>query len=143
MRLWSVHPEYLDAKGLVALWRESLLAKKVIEGKTAGYRNHPQLLRFYNCEQPLRAINAYLHEVRLEADRRGYSFDPSKYTLCDAARIPLTRGQLEYEYTRLLGKLQARAPEKRKELQRVGVGALRPHPLFKLINGPVEEWEKV
>jgi len=30
MRLWSLHPRYLDAKGLVALWREGLLAQKVL-----------------------------------------------------------------------------------------------------------------
>ena len=46
MRLWSVHPKYLDSKGLVALWREALLAKQVLEGGTKGYRNHPQLDRF-------------------------------------------------------------------------------------------------
>ncbi|MDI3502728.1 MAG: hypothetical protein PWR13_285 [Archaeoglobi archaeon] len=28
MRLWSIHSKYLDAKGLVAVWREGLLAKK-------------------------------------------------------------------------------------------------------------------
>ncbi|WP_368086417.1 pyrimidine dimer DNA glycosylase/endonuclease V [Nitrosomonas sp. Nm34] len=26
MRLWSIHPKYLDAKGLLALWREGLQA---------------------------------------------------------------------------------------------------------------------
>jgi len=25
MRLWTLHPKYLDARGLVALWREGLL----------------------------------------------------------------------------------------------------------------------
>jgi len=38
MRLWTIHPKYLDAKGLVALWRETLLAKHVLEGKTPGYK---------------------------------------------------------------------------------------------------------
>lgn len=32
MRLWSLHPSYLDAVGLVALWREGLLARKVLQG---------------------------------------------------------------------------------------------------------------
>ena len=41
MKLWSIHPKYLDAKGLVALWREALLAQKVLDGKTEGYKNHP------------------------------------------------------------------------------------------------------
>ena len=39
MRLWSIHPKYLDCKGLVALWREALLAKKVLRGKTRKYAN--------------------------------------------------------------------------------------------------------
>jgi hypothetical protein len=40
MRKWSIHPQYLDTKGLEALWREALLAKNVLEVKTKGYRNH-------------------------------------------------------------------------------------------------------
>ena len=36
MRLWSLHPRYLDAKGLVALWREGLLAQAVLKGQTKG-----------------------------------------------------------------------------------------------------------
>jgi hypothetical protein len=29
-RIWSLHPKYLDARGLVALWREGLLAQAVL-----------------------------------------------------------------------------------------------------------------
>jgi hypothetical protein len=36
MRLWTLHPKYLDARGLVALWREALLAQKVLRGATRG-----------------------------------------------------------------------------------------------------------
>lgn len=37
MRLWSIHPRYLDTKGLVALWRETLLlAQAVLFGNTKG-----------------------------------------------------------------------------------------------------------
>jgi hypothetical protein len=43
MRLWSLHPQYLDPQGLVALWREALLAQAVLRGKTRGYKHHPQL----------------------------------------------------------------------------------------------------
>jgi len=43
MRIWSLHPKYLDSKGMVALWREALLAKQVLLNKTKGYKNHPQL----------------------------------------------------------------------------------------------------
>ncbi len=46
MRLWLIPPKYLDCKGLVALWREGFLAKKVLSNQTRGYKNYPQLLRF-------------------------------------------------------------------------------------------------
>src|SRR5579862_5032823 len=78
MRLWTLHPKYLDAKGLVALWREALLAQKVLRGKTKGYRHHPQLARFKAHENPVVALAAYLREVHKEAKRRGYAFDGSK-----------------------------------------------------------------
>lgn len=31
-----MHPRYLDAKGLVALWREALLVQAVLRGETRG-----------------------------------------------------------------------------------------------------------
>ena len=37
IRIWTLHPKYLDAKGLVAVWREALLAKHVLENKAKGY----------------------------------------------------------------------------------------------------------
>ncbi|MGP9584395.1 pyrimidine dimer DNA glycosylase/endonuclease V, partial [Micrococcaceae sp. AOP34-BR2-30] len=30
MRLWSLHPEVLDRQGLIAGWREALLAQAVL-----------------------------------------------------------------------------------------------------------------
>ncbi|MGP1680491.1 MAG: pyrimidine dimer DNA glycosylase/endonuclease V [Giesbergeria sp.] len=36
MRLWSLHPQYLDSKALVALRREGLLAQAVLAGLTRG-----------------------------------------------------------------------------------------------------------
>ena len=56
MRLWSIHPRSLDARGLVALWREGLLARKVLRGRTRGYRHHPQLQRFRDLRDPVAAI---------------------------------------------------------------------------------------
>src|ERR1044071_9919401 len=99
MRLWTVHPKYLDAQGLVALWREALLAQKVLEGKTKGYRHHPQLERFKGTRDPLRSLGAYLTEVVNEAERREYCFDRSKILkpAKTTARLNVTRGQLEYE----------------------------------------------
>ena len=63
MRLWSLHPKYLDTKGLLALWREGLLAQKVLAGKTKGYKNHPQLDRFKAHGSPRKAIGRYLLDI--------------------------------------------------------------------------------
>ena len=78
MRLWTLHPKYLDAKGLVALWREALLAQEVLRGETRGYKHHPQLLRFAKMNNPPAALAAYLKAVHDEAVRRGYKFNTSK-----------------------------------------------------------------
>ena len=113
MRLWSLHPQYLDAKGLVALWREALLAQAVLGGKTAGYRHHPQLHRFRAQRSPVSAIAAYLRAVHAEASTRGYRFDAGKISAGRTApRIAVTRGQLEFERRHLMAKLEARAPER-------------------------------
>lgn len=74
MRLWSLHPKYLDTKGLLAVWREGLLAKHVLEGKTKGYTEHPQLERFLDAPEPLAAINRFLFCVLEESEKRGYKF---------------------------------------------------------------------
>lgn len=142
MRIWSLHPKYLDSKGLVALWRETLLAKKVLEGKTKGYRNHPQLIRFRAAENCLSCINQYLAEVYLEAERRNYSFDKSKINWAfNNATLFVTAGQLAYEARHLTKKLKVRDPKKLKELKKVE--QIEPHPLFILIAGDIETWERI
>ncbi len=78
MRLWSLHPSYLDAVGLVALWREGLLARKVLQGQTKGYIHHPQLFRFRETGNPIHVLDFYLKTVHDESIRRGYNFDLSK-----------------------------------------------------------------
>src|SRR6187431_3062007 len=109
MRIWSLHPKHLDAKGLVALWRESLLAKHVLEGKTKGYKNHPQLIRFMNQKQPLEAINRYLMIIFKEASSRGYNFNQNKFTVYPSKiKINVTNGQLNYEIEHLQAKLRKR-----------------------------------
>lgn len=90
VRLWSLHPTYLDAKGLVALWREALLAQKVLAGATLGYRRHPQLTRFSETADPLDAIAAYLGGVHRESTERGYRFDVERII-----RGPLLAGEAE------------------------------------------------
>lgn len=142
MRLWSLHPKYLDAKGLVALWREGLLAKAVLEGKTKGYRSHPQLVRFREHEDPVAAINAYLYVVLREACARGYRFDARKINpITNVSPIPITDGQLNYEWAHLLAKLKVRDPARYQRL--VGTADLEPHPLFIKKRGPIAPWEVV
>jgi pyrimidine dimer DNA glycosylase len=142
MRLWSLHPQYLDPQGLVALWREALLAQAVLQGKTKGYKHHPQLRRFQDSPSPRRYIAAYLREVHAEATRRGYSFDGSKIgrtTGVRARSLKVTRGQLKYEWGHLNKKLRKRSPKWHKQVS--GSKLLKPHPLFRVVRGGVAEWE--
>ena len=140
MRIWSLHPKYLDAKGLVALWRESLLAKHVLEGKTKGYKNHPQLDRFQKAKKPIEAIHRYLAAIYTEASARGYHFDKGKINWhLKSGQLTVTTGQLDYETRHLLKKLQKRDLKKYNELKlKKGFDT---HPIFKLIEGEIEEWE--
>ena len=140
MRLWSLHPKYLDTKGLVALWRETLLAKHVLEGKTKGYKNHPQLNRFRKSKKPGEAINQYLGEIYVEASTRGYNFDKDKINWnFRRKKLTLTTKQLDYETIHLLTKLKKRDLKKYKELKLQK--NITTHPIFKLIEGEIEEWE--
>lgn len=141
MRIWSIHPEYLDSKGLTALWRETLLAKNVLEGNTKGYKNHPQLNRFRSAENPLSCINQYLSYVHHEAERRGFNFDRGKINWnFHPTQINVTRGQLEFEKNHLLKKLKVRDKEKFIEL--AAKKKIKSHPMFKVIDGKTEAWEK-
>jgi hypothetical protein len=141
MRLWSLHPKFLDGKGLVALWREGLLAKAVLQGKTRGYRQHPQLERWRAAADPVASINSYLAEVWAEADRRGYSFDRRKLgRRRGRARIGVTWGLVGYEWRHLMRKLRGRDPERRRKHSAVARPAV--HPLFRIVAGPVASWER-
>ena len=141
MRLWTLHPEYLDPKGLVALWREALLGQKVLLGKTSGYRRHPQLNRFRKQEQPSALMAIYLEEIYLESVRRGYSFNRSKIVPSEiTGKIHETEGQLLYECRLLKEKLRLRNREYYERMK--GITLPEAHPLFVLVSGPVAEWEK-
>lgn len=140
MRIWSLHPKYLDAKGLVALWRETLLAKHVLEGKTKGYKNHPQLNRFKELKNPRTAIHCYLSAIYQEALTRGYNFDKTKFRVNGKpVQITVTQGQVDFEITHLLKKLNLRDKKKYKEFRRQKV--YEPHPLFRIVDGDLEDWE--
>jgi hypothetical protein len=141
MRLWTVHPRYLDPKGLVALWREGLLGQKVLQGLTQGYTSHPQLLRFRSHPEPLTVIACYLQTVCDEADARGYSFDRRKISqVAPRLEIEETRGQLAFEWQHLLRKLKARAPRLYRTWSTVEFPAA--HPLFRIVPGGVAKWER-
>lgn len=142
MRLWTLHPKYLDRAGLLALWREALLAQAVLRGETRGYRNHPQLIRFRNHPEPTAAIGVYLAGILDEAVKRGYRFNPAKIGPCrKITAIIVTRGQLLYERDHLLGKLALRDCVACEVLTQTG----EPdhHPLFTIRAGEVENWEKI
>jgi hypothetical protein len=142
MRLWSLHPKYLDSKGLVALWREALLAQEVLKGNTKGYRHHPQLERFRATDNPLSSISTYLLAIHSEATRRGYKFDASKIEKGRiTGRLPVTDGQLRYELAHLREKIAMRDKESLFDLQAIECPDV--HPLFKKIPGPAEPWELV
>lgn len=141
MRIWSLHPKHLDARGLVALWREGLLAQAVLKGKTKGYVRHPQLLRFQERDFPVRFIAEYLRVVHHEAVNRGYRFVAAKISRSRArSRLSVTRGQLEFEWHHLPKKLQTRDPKWHAKL--TTLKAPQPHPLFRVVHGNVASWEK-
>ena len=140
MRLWSLHPQYLYSAGLNASWREGLLARNVLLGKTKGYMNHPQLIRFKNSPDPNIYIDAFLTEIYKEAVRRDFSYSKEKIRMIEnISPIPVNKGQLEYEYEHLRRKLQKRSPELLEKLP--ALTELKPHPLFETIEGEVEHWE--
>jgi hypothetical protein len=142
MRLWTVHPKYLDVRGLVALWREALLAQKVLRGRTRGYRHHPQLIRFAETGNPPASLAAYLKAVHTEAVECGYKFDAKKIGRRKfRGKIKETRGQLLYEWRHLRRKLKQRDPKRLREFALVKIPA--PHPLFTIVPGTVRDWERV
>jgi hypothetical protein len=141
MRLWTLHPQYLDARGLVALWREALLAQAVLLGATKGYRHHPQLARFRAAADPQAAIASYLVGVVEEAQRRGYSFDARKIARHRLeGTIDATGGQLLHELRHLKRKLKQRDPARYRECR--AVTRPSPHPLFRIVAGGIQEWER-
>jgi hypothetical protein len=142
LRIWSLHPKYLDSRGLVALWRETLLAQAVLLGETKGYLHHPQLDRFRKQSRPAILVATYLHFVHDEAISRGYNFAAEKILSARSARkLTVTRGQLDFEWQHLTRKLKLRDPARTMSIARI----LRPqaHPIFRVVPGEVAIWEKL
>lgn len=140
MRLWSIHPQHLDRVGLIALWREALLAKRVLAGQTKGYCHHPQLIRFQNSGQSLIFIDKYLETIYTEALSRSYNFDSSKFSAqALVTKLIVTSGQLAYESNHLLKKIQQRAPA---EIWRLA-GTIEANPIFEIVDGGIADWERL
>ena len=141
MRLWVLHPRHLDAKGLVALWREGLLAQAVLKGETRGYRSHPQLLRFREQSEPVAFIAEYLRAVHAESIERGYRFDAARIAPASTSgRITVPQGQIEFEWRHLLEKLKARSPQWHARQEQEPVPGI--HPLFRVAPGGIAPWER-
>jgi hypothetical protein len=141
MRLWTLHPRYLDTKGLLGLWREALLAQAVLAGNTQGYTRHPQLERFRREQDPLAAIGAYLSQVHAEGSRRGYCFDASKIKIHGVTvSMSVTLGQLSFEWGHLMDKLVFRDPVRFGMFRKID--RPDPHPSFSLTEGDIEPWER-
>ena len=143
MRLWSLNPKYLDRQGLLAVWREGLLAKKVLEGKTKGYKNHPQLIRFKDSEDAIAYINNYLFIIYQEAGKRGYKFSLEKLDGLKkiSKHIKVSNKQLAYEFKHLLNKLRTRDIERYEKYK--SVKKIEAHDLFEVVEGEIEKWEKI
>ena len=185
MRLWSIHPKYLDQKGLCGLWREALQAQRVLlQGAIKGhktilnknkelevvpiktpYYNHPQLERF-KIENSKEYLIWYLRDIYLEAKERNYNFNINLINgnlrdITGLNKLTVTKGQLGYEFDHLQTKLfkrdrdKFRANEintliKDKKLwkRKLNKGELKfhkiePYPLFQIIEGDIEQWEKI
>jgi hypothetical protein len=141
VRLWTLHPKYLDPTGLVAVWREALLAQAVLAGRTKGYRHHPQLTRFKEQPAPAASVAAYLRGIYNESLSRGYNFDEGKIRPPEAhSTIDVAMGQVQFEWDHLLAKLARRSPDVLESHRKVAVPD--PHPLFRIVPGPIAEWEK-
>ena len=142
MRLWSLHPQYLDSKGLVAVWREGLLARGVLKGETRGYKNHPQLIRFKKQKNPLKYLDSYLNNIYHESENRGYNFNKKKIgSITSKEQITVSEGQLKYELKHLREKLKTRDRKKYQEIYHIDLPL--PNPVFNVIPGDVESWEKL
>ncbi len=140
MRLWTLHPKYIDNRGLVALWRESLLAQAVLKGKTKGYLSHPQLSRFKSTTNPVKAISYYLNTIYDEAKNRGFNFDNKKFkSIKVIEQITTTDCQLYYEWEHLKQKVKQR--DKKHYCLLKKIKQPESNPIFKIVNGQIEEWE--
>ena len=150
MRIWSIHPKYLDSKRLGAQWREALLCRNVLKGMTTGYKSHPQFLRIAKHPNPIAFINAYLGTIYYEASHRGYRYDLSKIEkvdLRDVEQMKVTCGQVSYEFIHNQHKIKdSKNTEKydlNENLTQTPSGChIEVNHLFIKVPGEIENFEK-
>ena len=132
MSLCTIHPKYLDKQGLISLWREGLLAQKVLNGEVNIQLNSPLWEKLKKSQNPLRAIGAYLSFVAAEGARRGYKFSHEKilYPNFESYEIKVKPQDLIFEMTHLRNKLKMRDQHKWDEISKVS--EVSPHPFIRL-----------
>lgn len=146
MRLWSFHPKYLNRQYLGAVWHEGIT--KAQTGLQGGrYKNHSQLQRFRVAKDPLALLALYLSSIWQESVNRGFSYNwhlvkrdiPS---ILYFTKIPVTTGQLDYEWRHYLKKIRKNDFEwYYNKLNEVWLPD--PHPVFYVVKGDIEDWERV
>lgn len=166
MRLWTIHPTFLDNEGLHGLWREGLLAQKIIEDPTHGRSNNPQIARFRNHVSPISILGAYLWTVGHEGMERGFKYNVARIEdppmlgsimvpkgSSGDPRIPVTEEQIRFEFDHLFSKLEERDPVSLEKILNYSVQSTIKYredfrlkainPAFRIVVGPIESWEKV
>ena len=114
--------------------------KECFGNNTKGHKNHLQLSRFKAVEKPFEAINQYLAEIWEEASRRGYNFDRNKIDYdFQKIEIDVTTGQMDYEFSHLLKKLEHRDIERYSQLK--DFKTIESCEIFSVKEGEIEKWE--
>jgi hypothetical protein len=122
MRVWTIHPKYLDDKGLGGVWMDALLVQKLVHGGECGnYRKHPQCQRWLKGPMERYLLSIYLIEVWLEAKMRGFDYKHEKITMVDApnsasnqpSRMLVDAEEVKVEKDLLVTKLRDRGEDQR------------------------------
>lgn len=156
MRLWSFHPSYLDNIGLARLYNEGIGGIRAIRGEQKMHLNHPQLTRFKVCcdNHTYIILSAYLRVVHNELELRGmvndgkfkhdlllnYLFQNTK----DLFNITVNSSQINGEIVHFINKTKTQKGRYINDNLKQAIAAknILPHPLFTVVPGPVESWEK-
>ena len=149
MRIWTLHPRFLDRQGLLGQWREALQAKNALldPHHSSNVCHERQLRRFKAAKiQALSCMGVYLHAVADEMILRGYKPNVSliPYYVGTPSLIPVTQGQVNFEIAHLMAKLTERDPSRLLPLSKIRVlMSNQLNPIFKEVGGDIESWEKI